>query len=235
MATAETNQLKLGESASYAAVHSTAGVHNFPDTHKHTLDIPLPSTVVAPQTIGATASAQPVASATAPIPVPTAGQVAVQPLSIDTVDIPVYIMNKEKTLAGVITAKDTIYGLMLKPNLSGLSGEMTPGVHGFHIHEKKSCDDMGMAAGGHLDPAGTKAHLGPFNPQGHLGDLPAVYIDKDGNLSIPVVAPRLKVSDILGKSIMIHGGGDNYSDEPEALGGGGSRMICGVIPEKSGY
>jgi len=28
---------------------------------------------------------------------------------------------------------------------------------------------------------------------------------------------------------MVHVGGDNYSDNPEALGGGGARMACGVI------
>ena len=27
---------------------------------------------------------------------------------------------------------------------------------------------------------------------------------------------------------MIHAGGDNYSDHPEALGGGGARVACGV-------
>ncbi len=29
---------------------------------------------------------------------------------------------------------------------------------------------------------------------------------------------------------MIHAGGDNYSDTPEKLGGGGARVACGVIP-----
>ena len=29
---------------------------------------------------------------------------------------------------------------------------------------------------------------------------------------------------------MIHAGGDNYSDEPQPLGGGGGRIACGVIP-----
>jgi len=27
---------------------------------------------------------------------------------------------------------------------------------------------------------------------------------------------------------MIHAGGDNYSDQPEPLGGGGGRIACGV-------
>jgi len=28
---------------------------------------------------------------------------------------------------------------------------------------------------------------------------------------------------------MIHAGSDNYADEPKPLGGGGSRVACGVI------
>ncbi|MRR17699.1 MAG: superoxide dismutase [Cu-Zn] SodC1, partial [Deltaproteobacteria bacterium] len=30
-------------------------------------------------------------------------------------------------------------------------------------------------------------------------------------------------------SLMIHVGGDNYSDVPEKLGGGGGRLACGVV------
>jgi Cu-Zn family superoxide dismutase len=28
---------------------------------------------------------------------------------------------------------------------------------------------------------------------------------------------------------MIHAGGDNYSDQPVPLGGGGARIACGVV------
>ena len=77
----------------------------------------------------------------------------------------------------------------------------------------------------------TDHHLGPYNSQGHLGDLPVLSVDTNGQATVPVVAPRLTVKDILGHSLMIHSGGDTYSDEPK-LGGGASRMICGVIPTK---
>ena len=76
----------------------------------------------------------------------------------------------------------------------------------------------------------TGHHYGPYNSKGHLGDLPALYINADGSITVPVVAPRLTVKDTLGHSLMIHNGGDNYSDDPKLLGGGGARMVCGVIP-----
>ena len=125
---------------------------------------------------------------------------------------------------GTILAEDTKYGLLLTPRLANI----TPGIHGFHVHQYPSCEDEGMAAGGHLDPLKTNRHLGPYNDRGHLGDLPALYVEKGGKAVQPVLAPRLKVKDILGHSLMIHVGGDNYSDNP-SLGGGGMRMVCGVI------
>ena len=40
----------------------------------------------------------------------------------------------------------------------------------------------------------------------------------------------LKLEDVAGRALVIHEGGDNYSDTPKPLGGGGVRMACGVIP-----
>lgn len=133
---------------------------------------------------------------------------------------------------GTLTVKDTQYGLLLTPLLS----DLTPGLHGFHVHQNPDCaasmkdnkSIAGLAAGGHYDPAGTGKHEGPYS-QGHLGDLPALYVGADGKAILPVLAPRLKMADLKGRSLMIHAGGDNYSDEPAPLGGGGARMACGVI------
>lgn len=152
----------------------------------------------------------------------------------NSVVIPMSLTNasaSQNANVGTITATDTRYGLMLTPHLSGLVPYMNPGPHGFHVHTNPSCADHGMAAGGHLDPKHTNHHFGPYNPKGHLGDLPVISIDANGNATVPVVAPRLTVKEILGHSLMIHNGGDTYSDTPE-LGGGGMRMICGVVPEK---
>jgi len=141
------------------------------------------------------------------------------------ITIPMYLATKEgvgKEL-GTVTAKQTRYGLLLIPNLH----DLPPGIHGLHIHENPNCGDNGMAAGDHLDPKKTGKHLGPYE-QGHLGDLPALVVNKDGTATLPILAPRLHLVDIKDHSLMIHVGGDNYSDNPK-LGGGGARMVCGVI------
>lgn len=134
---------------------------------------------------------------------------------------------------GTIVATNTGYGLLLKPALTGLP----PGLHGFHVHENPSCDaapkdgqpTAAQAAGGHYDPATTRRHDGPYG-NGHLGDLPAIYVNPEGKADYPVLAPRLKVADLQGRSIMVHAGGDNHADHPAPLGGGGARIACGVIP-----
>lgn len=126
---------------------------------------------------------------------------------------------------GKVTLQDTKYGLLISPQLS----KLTPGLHGIHVHVNPSCADNGMAAGGHLDPSKSEKHLGPYNSHGHLGDLPALYVAKDGTATLPTLAPRLTVKQVEDHSIMIHEGGDNYSDQPEKLGGGGTRFACAVV------
>ncbi|MGE3247643.1 MAG: superoxide dismutase family protein [Beijerinckiaceae bacterium] len=113
---------------------------------------------------------------------------------------------------------------------------VAPGVHGFHLHENPSCENTikngktvpGDAAGGHYDPEKTGIHAGP-NGKGHLGDLPRLTAGQDGIIKKSVIAPRLSLADVEGRSLMLHAGGDNYKDEPKPLGGGGARMICGVV------
>jgi len=59
--------------------------------------------------------------------------------------------------------------------------------------------------------------------------MPALIVDASGKATEAVVVPRLTVADVKGRSIMIHAGGENYSDQPAPLGGGGARIACGVV------
>ena len=135
---------------------------------------------------------------------------------------------------GTITIKEGKEGVTIEPKLTGLP----PGEHGFHIHEKPSCDTAdkdgkptaGQAAGPHLDPDGTKAHKGPGGG-GHKGDLPKLVVSDKGEAKEKIEVKGLKLADVQGHALMIHAGGDNYSDTPKPLGGGGDRIVCGVVPE----
>lgn len=134
---------------------------------------------------------------------------------------------------GTVAISKTPHGLVFTPDLRKLA----PGVHGFHVHEKPDCGATEAdgkkvpagAAGGHYDPEKTGHHGTPWG-DGHLGDLPALFVDAEGQAHTPVLAPRLKeLSQVANRALMVHQGGDNHADHPAPLGGGGARVACGII------
>ncbi len=134
---------------------------------------------------------------------------------------------------GQVSFSESAGGLLINVSLSGLP----EGEHGFHLHEHASCaphHETGGAitpagaAGAHYDPDATGTHLGPEGA-GHLGDLPRLQASPDGRVQAELVAPRISsLSQVRGRALMVHAGGDNYTDTP-ANGGGGARLACAVI------
>lgn len=165
-----------------------------------------------------------------------AGLLAGAPAFAATATVPFNAITAEGVGAaiGTVEAMDSPQGLTLMPKLKGLSA----GPHGFHVHEKPSCAPAekdgkllaGQGGGTHYDPKATGLHKGPQATDGHLGDLPTLTVAADGTATAAVVAPRLTVADLRGRSLMIHANGDNYSDQPAPLGGGGGRIACGIVP-----
>ena len=134
---------------------------------------------------------------------------------------------------GTLDLSDTKAGLRVTPRLT----DLPPGDHGFHVHANSDCDPArgpngqpaaGMAAGGHYDPANTGKHLGPQG-EGHKGDMPVLTVEASGKATKAVTVPHLTLADAKGRSIVIHAGCDNYSDQPAPSGGGGARIACGVV------
>jgi Cu-Zn family superoxide dismutase len=169
---------------------------------------------------------------------PIAAVLAALPLRLladGSLSIPMNFVNETATgaSAGTITVTESAYGLVFTPALTGLPA----GLHGFHVHENPSCLSgekdgkkvAALGAGAHLDPQKTGQHGYPWG-DGHLGDLPPLYVGGDGVANQPVLGPRLKLADLKGRSLMIHAGGDNHADHPAPLGGGGARIVCGVVP-----
>ena len=153
----------------------------------------------------------------------------------DTVTVTVHQVSAAGQAASVgeVVFEDTDHGLLVRPDLARLA----PGPAGAHIHERPDCGPKQMdghtmpagAAGGHLDPHGTGVHAGPYG-DGHLGDLPNLMVEADGRARIPVLAPRLRVRDIVQRALVVHGGADRYTDHAaHHHGKGGGRLYCGVI------
>lgn len=153
----------------------------------------------------------------------------------ESIDVEMHQVSKQgvEESIGSITVKEHQDGVLLTPDLQDLE----PGLHGFHLHQNPDCgpaekdgkQTAAAAAGGHYDPDESRSHKGPFETDGHLGDLPALYVSQEGEANQPELAPRLSFDDFNGRALVIHKGGDNYSDNPEPLGGGGSRVACGVV------
>jgi Cu/Zn superoxide dismutase len=119
--------------------------------------------------------------------------------------------------------------LMLKINAAGL----TPGKHGFHIHQNPIANNDFSTAGGHFNPTG-KQH-GHSNPEGaHLGDMRNLVVEKNGEVDVTIMLEGLtlekgKNNSVLGKSLIIHAGEDDEKTDP--AGNSGDRIVGGNIPQ----
>jgi superoxide dismutase, Cu-Zn family len=119
------------------------------------------------------------------------------------------IKNGEIHVAG---RKET--ALLLTPALRGLP----EGRYAFHVHENPACGPgkkdgetvPGLAAGGHLWLSGTGALSGTTFTS-HLGDLPDLEVAADGTAGKTVVAVRLTLADVVGRSFIIHASQDDNS------------------------
>ena len=117
-------------------------------------------------------------------------------------------------------------GVTVTINLTGL----TPGKHGFHVHEYGDCSAPdGSSAGGHFNPE-MKKHGGPQDTERHVGDLGNVTADSSGVVNQVMTDKVISLSgphSIIGRSIVVHAGEDDLTSQPS--GNAGPRVACGVI------
>ncbi len=129
---------------------------------------------------------------------------------------------------------------------------LTPGFHGFHIHEQGVCEapskspdgETGafLSAGGHF-ATGDQGH------GEHAGDMPPLFVTREGRARAQFLIDSYRVDELLdddGSAIMIHSDPDNSAnipdryksskaDEPgpdeETLktGDSGDRVACGTV------
>ncbi|HXX40717.1 MAG TPA: superoxide dismutase family protein [Chthoniobacterales bacterium] len=106
---------------------------------------------------------------------------------------------------------------------------LTPGKHGFHIHDKGDCSAPDAAsAGGHFNPT-HQHHGGPDTADRHAGDLGNIEADASGKAHLDWKG-KLDLSgpnSIIGKSVVVHEKEDDLKTDPS--GNSGARIACGVI------
>ncbi len=106
---------------------------------------------------------------------------------------------------------------------------LTPGKHGFHIHEKGDCSAAdASSAGGHFNPT-HQHHGGPSTAEHHVGDLGNIEADSSGKAHLDWKGKmNLSGADsIIGKSVVVHEKEDDLKTDP--AGNSGTRIACGVI------
>lgn len=107
---------------------------------------------------------------------------------------------------------------------------LTPGLHGFHVHEYGDCTAAnGTSAGGHFNPD-HQPHGGPTDKARHVGDLGNITANAQGVAHFEWTDRLLALSgphSIIGRSIVVHAGQDDLKSQPS--GDAGARVACGVI------
>lgn len=132
----------------------------------------------------------------------------------------------EHAVIGAITFMQLDDGVRIIADVAGLS----PGKHGFHIHEHGDCSAVDAAsAGGHFNPL-NKKHGGPDSSERHLGDLGNLEANRSGFAHYDRVDKEISLNgpnSIIGKSIIVHADEDDLKTDP--TGNSGARIACGEI------
>jgi Cu-Zn family superoxide dismutase len=120
-------------------------------------------------------------------------------------------------------------GMRVVAEVTGL----TPGKHGFHIHDKGDCSAPdATSAGPHFNPGGLK-HGGPETAERHVGDLGNIIADAAGKGRYDRVDAALSfdgTNGILGRAVIVHATVDDLTSQP--AGNAGARIACGKIELK---
>ncbi|XP_073980775.1 superoxide dismutase [Cu-Zn]-like isoform X3 [Rhodnius prolixus] len=121
--------------------------------------------------------------------------------------------------------------VLMSGNITGL----TPGAHGFHVHELGDTSMGCKSMGSHYNP-GLMNHGGPADPFRHVGDLGNIMAGEDGVAKLQESDHLISLSgpnSIVGRGLVVHQNRDDLGrgGDKESLrtGNAGGRVACGVI------
>src|SRR5437016_9160495 len=130
-------------------------------------------------------------------------------------------------VSGTVTFTPVTDGVRVHAEIAGL----TPGKHGFHIHEFGDCSAAdAISAGAHFNP-NNQPHAGPDAAARHEGDMGNVEGDASGNAKLDYVDHQISLANdsksAIGRSVVVHVKPDDLKTQPS--GDSGARIACGVI------
>ncbi|XP_004713619.1 copper chaperone for superoxide dismutase isoform X1 [Echinops telfairi] len=143
-------------------------------------------------------------------------------------------------LEGLGPVQGVVRFLQLTPEqclIEGTIDGLEPGPHGLHVHQYGDLTSNCASCGDHFNPDGT-SHGGPEDANRHHGDLGNVHADTDGRAVFRMEDEKLKVWDVIGRSLVIDEGEDDLGRGGHPLskvtGNSGKRLACGIIARSSG-
>jgi Cu-Zn family superoxide dismutase len=131
------------------------------------------------------------------------------------------------TVSGTVSFQAVGQKVRVEASVAGL----TPGEHGFHVHEVGDCSAAdATSATGHFNPA-AKQHGHHGGAERHAGDMPNLVADSSGKATFSAELDMLSLTEgpngILKRSVVIHADPDDFKSQP--AGNSGKRVACGVI------
>jgi Cu-Zn family superoxide dismutase len=133
---------------------------------------------------------------------------------------------KDSNVEGTVTFAKSGNEVKIVADVTGL----TPGKHGFHIHQYGDCSSSdGSSAGGHFNPT-SNPHASHDAAQRHEGDMGNLEADASGKAHLELTDNMMTMSgekSIIGRGIIVHEKEDDLKSQP--VGNAGGRVACGVI------
>lgn len=123
-------------------------------------------------------------------------------------------------LFGIVKFYPRRQGTLVVADVFGLPPENPSGFFALHIHAGGSCAGDGFPeTGGHYNPDEAP------HPK-HAGDLPPL-LSCGGSAHLAVLTDRFSIPEVLGRTVVIHDGPDDFRSQP--AGNAGTKIACGVI------
>ena len=152
----------------------------------------------------------------------------VRPVMIARADLAPTLGDEAK---GTLTFRSTPHGVRVAVEMTGL----TPGLHGFHLHEVGDCSAPdASSAGSHFAPR-PMPNGAPSDDRHHAGDFGNLEADDAGRVDAEFLSGSISLGSadtrfgIVGRAAVVHADRDDLETQPS--GDSGSRVACGVIQQ----
>uniref|UniRef100_A0A914H046 Superoxide dismutase [Cu-Zn] n=1 Tax=Globodera rostochiensis TaxID=31243 RepID=A0A914H046_GLORO len=148
----------------------------------------------------------------------------------------ILVGDTDPNVKGMVTFSQD--GVHMPVAVTGQISGLSPGAHGFHVHEFGDLSNGCSTAGPHFNPT-NKNHGGPSDSTRHVGDLGNVHAGPDGLAKIEFIDKVISLAgphNIVGRALVVHQMEDDLGrgvgekqQESKMTGNAGHRLACGVI------